>query len=222
MKKRSVLVVFGLALLLLLFPGASHCAEEMYIITTSDGSEIVVRDYHFTGDSVEYTTRKGVRGSIRKKDFLSIANMIGVQPGQAEQVQSIKERKKQEILIWIGAAAGIVILYVFYLVYVRRSKPGSGRAGADIHYVRTEREPTTQGHLAFTYRGLFWRKTSWTIDVRRAYEEDGILFIEGICIATGKRETFRADRVVGLVTDRSSERRAPMDRFFADAEERRS
>lgn len=222
MKKRSVFMLFGLALLLL-FAGASHCAEEVYIITTSDGSEIVVRDYDFTGDVVEYTTKSGSRGSIRKRDFVSIANMIGVPPGQAEQVQSIEKQKEQEILIWIGAASLIVILYGCYLVYVSRSqKKRNGGTGTDIHYVRIEKEPTTQGHLAFTYRGMFRRKTIWTIDVRRAYEEDDILFIEGICTTTGKRKIFRADRVVGHVMDRSSERHAPMDRFFVDAEERRS
>ncbi|HBI15868.1 MAG TPA: hypothetical protein DDY20_10215 [Desulfobulbaceae bacterium] len=214
-------IVFGIALQLLLFTGVLHCAEEMYIITTSDGSEIVVRDYDFSGDSVEYTTKSGLRGSISRKDFLSIANMIGVPPGQAEQVQSIEEQKKQEILIWIGAAAVILILYGGYLVYVRRSRIRCDRAGADIHYVRIEKAPTTQGHLAFTYRGLFWRKSNWNIDVRRAYEEDEILFIEGVCTDTGKRKIFRANRVVGLVTDRSSERQAPMDHFFVDAEERR-
>ena len=221
MKRRSVFIGFGLALLLL-FTGAAHCAEEMYIITTSDGSQIVVRNYDFIGDSVEYTTKNGERGSIRKRDFISIANMIGVQPGQAEQVQSVEEQKKREILIWLGAAALIIILYVGYLVYVSRSKARSGKAGADIHYLRIEKEPTTQGHLAFTYRGLFWRKSNWTIDVRRAYEEDGILFIEGICTTTGKRKIFCAKRVVGKVTDRSSDRCAPMDGFFIDAKERRS
>jgi hypothetical protein len=221
MKRRLVFIQFSLVLLLL-FAGASHCAEELYIITTSDGSEIMVQDYDFTGDSVEYTTKSGSRGSIRKEDFLSIANVIGVQPGQAEQAQSIEKEKEQEIFIWIGAAALIVILYGCYLVYVSRGQKRSGRAGADIHYVRIEKEPTTQGHLAFTYRGLFWRKTNWTIDVRKAYEEDDILFIEGICTTTGKGKTFRADRVVGKVTDRSSERHASMDRFFVDAGERRS
>lgn len=218
MKKSLVFIVVHLVLLLLL-AGASWCAEEMYIITTSDGSEIVVRDYDFTGDSVQYTTKNGSRGSVPKKDFLSIANMIGVPPGQAEQVQSIKEQKEREILIWIGAAGVIVILYVGYLLYVARSRNQGGRDGVDIHYGRIEKEPTTQGHLAFTYRGLLWRRTDWTIDVRRAYEEDNILFIEGVCTATGRRKTFRADRVVGEVTDRSSEQQAPLAHFFAGRDE---
>lgn len=219
MKKFAVLVVFHFALLLSLLAGEPRCAEELYIITTSDGSEIVVQDYHFTGDSVQYTTKKGLRGSIRKEDFLSIANMIGVPPGRAAQAQSIKEQKEQEILIWIGAAAVIVILYAGYLVYVARSRSKGGRDGVDIHYGRIEKVPTTQGHLAFTYRGLFWRRTDWTIDVRRAYEEDDILFIEGVCTTTGRRKTFRADRVVGVVTDRSSERQAPMSHFFDGGKE---
>lgn len=221
MKRRSVFIGLGLALLLF-FAGAAQSAEEMYIITTSDGSQLVVRNYDFTGDSVEYTTKNGTRGSISKRDFVSIANMIGVPPAQAEQVQSIEEQKKREILIWIGAAALIVLLYAGYLVYVSRSKTRSGRAGEDIHYLRIEKEPTTQGHLAFTYRGLFRRKSNWTIDVRRAYEEDGILFIEGICTTTGKKKTFCANRVVGAVTDRSSDRHAPLEGFFVDADERRS
>lgn len=219
MKKIALFMVCHLALLLMLFTGEPRCAEELYIITTSDGSEIVVRDYDFTGDVVQYTTNKGLRGSIRKQDFLSIANMIGVSAERAEQVRSIKEQKEQEILIWIGAAAVIVILYVGYLVYVARCRSKDGREGVDIHYGRIEKVPTTQGHLAFTYRGLLWRKTDWTIDVRRAYEEDNILFIEGFCTATGKRKTFRADRVVGGVTDRSSERHAPMKHFFVNSKE---
>lgn len=219
MKKIVLSLVFHLALLLALLVGEPRCAEELYIITTSDGSEIVVQDYHFIGDSVQYTTKNGLRGSIRKQDFLSIANMIGVQPGRAEQVQSIKEQKEQEILIWIGATALLIILYVGYLVYVARSRSKEGRDGVDIHYGRVEKEPTTQGHLAFTYRGLFRRKSYWTIDVRRAYEEDDILFIEGVCTTTGKRKTFRADRVVGAVTDRSSERQAPMSHFFGGGKE---
>ncbi|MHB8810763.1 MAG: hypothetical protein ACYC9M_12245 [Desulfobulbaceae bacterium] len=214
MKKIALFMICHLALLLVLLTGEPRCAEELYIITTSDGSEIVVQDYHFIGDSVQYTTKNGSRGSIRKEDFLSIANMIGVQPGRAEQVQSLKEQKEQEILIWIGATALLLILYVGYLVYVARSR---GKEGGD--YGRVEKEPTTQGHLALTYRGLFWRKSDWTIDVRRAYEEDNILFVEGVCTTTNKRKTFRADRVVGAVTDRSSERQAPMSHFFGGGKE---
>jgi hypothetical protein len=220
MKRSSVCIGVGLALLLFL-AGAAQSAEEMYIITTSNGSQIVVRDYDFIGDSVEYTTKNGTRGSISKTDFISIANMIGVPPEQAESTESIEERKKREILIWIGAAALIILLYVGYLVYVSRSKIRGGRAGEDIHYVRVEKEPATQGHLAFAYRSLFRRKRNWTIDVRRAYEEDGILFIEGVCTTTGKRKIFCASRVVGAVTDRSSDRHAPMESFFIDADERR-
>lgn len=217
MKKSGVLLLH--LVFLLLFAGETRCAEELYIITTSNGSEIVVRDYDFNGDIVEYTTKNWERGSIRRQDFLSIANMIGVTPEQAAQEQSVEARKKQEILIWIGAAALIVLLYVGYLVYVARSRDRNNRE-VDIHYGRVEKDPSTQGHLAFTYRGLLWRKTDWTIDVRRAYEEDSILFIEGVCTTTGKRKIFRADRVVGQVTDRSSGHHAPMAHFFVDTEER--
>ncbi|MHB8788325.1 MAG: YgdI/YgdR family lipoprotein [Desulfobulbaceae bacterium] len=217
MKRSGVLVLH--LVFLLLFAGEARCAEEMYIITTSNGSEIVVRDYDFTGDIVEYTKKNGERGSIRRQDFLSIANMIGVTPDQVAQAQSVEAQKKQEILIWIGAAALIVLLYVGYLLYVSRSRNRSDRA-VDIHYGRVEKDPATQGHLAFTYRGLFRRKTEWTIDVRKAYEEDSILFIEGVCTTTGKRKIFRADRVVGRVTDKSSDHHAPMADFFVDVEKR--
>jgi hypothetical protein len=216
MMKRSGVLVLHLVFLLL-FAGEARCAEELYIITTSNGSEIVVRDYDFTGDIVEYTTKSGISGSIRRQDFLSIANMIGVTPDQAAQAQSVEAQKRQEVLVWIGAAALIVLLYVGYLVYVSRNRRTGDREGADIHYGRIEKDPVTQGHLAFTYRGLFRRKTEWTIDVRRAYEEDSILFIEGVCTTTGKRKIFRADRVVGQVTDKSSDHHAPMDHFFVDA-----
>jgi hypothetical protein len=209
-----------LTLLLVLFAPMAFCMEELYIITTSQGAEIVVRDYHFSGDTVQYTTKDGLQGTLRKKDFLSISNMVGVQPGQAAQSeQSAEQQHQREIMIWIGAVALIVVLYLGYLAYVARGRGGS-REKADIHYGRIEKEPTTHGHLAFTYRGLLGRKSSWTIDVRRAYAEDDILFVEGICTTSGRKKIFRADRVVGQVMDRSSERQALMEHFFIDAKER--
>lgn len=220
MQCRSVVALVGLVLLLLLCGGA-WCAEELYIITTSAGAQIVVQDYDFSGDTVTYTTRDGARGSIRKNDFLSIANMIGVSPGQAEEERSVRQQKEREILIWIGAAALIVILYLGYLFWVARERRGGDREGADIHFLRIEKTPVTQGYLAFAYRGILGRRRDWTIDVHRAYEEEGILFVEGVCTATGRRKTFRGDRVAGEVLDRSSERRAPLADFFIDAQERR-
>ena len=220
MKGKRLIIGFYLALLLALSAGGLYGAEEMYIITTSSGAQIVVRDYHFRGDNVTYTTQNGERGSMRKSDFLSIANMIGVPPVQEGQARSPEQQKKRDILIWLGAAGVIGILYVCYLLLVTRRKNREGRNRADIYYGRIEKDPVTPGHLAFIYRGPLWRKTNWTIEVRRAYEEDSILFVEGICTTTGRRKTFRADRVVGKVLDKSSERQAPMARFFVDAESR--
>lgn len=219
MQNKLTAILFYL-ILLLIFNSSPSMAQEMYVITTSDGSQLVVRDYHFAGDRVQYTMKDGRRGSIRKEDFLSIANMIGVTPAQKEKAEDIERQKRQEILIWLGGAAVIVILYVCYLFYVSRGRKKEKGEGVDICYGRIEKEPTTQGHLAFTYREWF-RCRDWTIDVRRAYEEDDILFIEGICTGTGRRKTFRADRVAGDVLDRSSEHRAPMAHFFVDAEEGR-
>lgn len=204
-------------MLLLLFGASSWGAEELYLITTSSGGQIVVRDYDFRGDDVFYTTRDGAAGSIRREEFLSIANLVGVVPQDEEAEASLQEQKKQEILIWIGAAALIVVLYLGYLFLVARGAKKGDREGTDIRYLRLDKEPITQGHLAFTYREGFGRRRVWTVDVRRAYEEDGILFIEAICVASGRRKTFRADRVLGEVLDRSTERRAPLADFFADA-----
>ena len=217
MKGKRLLIGWHLTLLLVLSAGALYGVEEMYIITTSGGAQIVVRDYHFSGDVVTYTTKNGERGSMNKRDFLSIANMIGVPPRQDEQAVSSEQRKKRDILIWLGAAGGIVILYVLYLLLVTRRRNREGGYGKDIYYGRIEKDPVTPGHLAFTYRGPLWRKVNWIIEVRGAYEEDNILFIEGVCVATGKRKLFRADRVVGPVLDKSTERQGPMARFFTDA-----
>jgi hypothetical protein len=211
------------AMLLVLFLAGGQAAavqEELYIITTSDGSQVVVRDYSFSGDIVEYTTDKGLPGFMRREDFVHIANMIGVPQVEAEQQYESPEKQKERLLfIWLASAALLVVAYVFFVVYVTRKRKKAGEADIDLYYGRQEREPLTQGHLSFRYRGLLGRKSSWTIEVRRAYEEDGILFVEGFCTASGKRMTFRSDRVVGRVTDMSSDRQAPMDRFFAEAGE---
>lgn len=215
MRYGSVAAVMLMSLLLFGIP--SRGAEELYIITTSSGGQIVVRDYDFRGDDVFYTTRDGAAGSIRREEFLSIANMVGVPPAQPAAEESLQQQKKQEILIWIGAAALIVILYLGYLFLLARGARKAGREGADVRYLRVDKEPLTQGHLAFTYREGFGRRRDWTVDVRRAYEEEGILFIEAICVASGRRKIFRCDRVAGEVLDRSTERRAPLADFFADA-----
>jgi hypothetical protein len=208
----SVAMLFALFLL----AGQLAAQEELYVITTSDGSQIVVRDYSFSGDIVEYTTDKGLPGFMRREDFVHIANMIGVPPDQAEEGESPEQQKKRILFIWLGSAAVLIVLYVLFVVFVMRKKR-TGDADADIYYGRREMEPLTEGHLSFLYRGFLGRKSSWTVEVRRAYEDDGILFVEGLCTTTGKRMTFRADRVIGRVTDLSSDRQAPLERFFADA-----
>lgn len=194
-------------------------AEELYIITTSDGSQIVAKEYRFTDEYVEYTTEEGLPGFIRKEDFVRIGNMIGVPPGQAEQQETVEDRKKRETLVWIVSAALLVVLYCIYLFYVTARKKKEGEDEVDIYYGRIEKEPATQGLLSFTYRGFLWRKRKWVIEARSAYQEDGILFVRGISADTGKRKTFRADRVVGPVTDLSSEHHAPMEHFFVSDRE---
>jgi len=212
-----------ITMLLVLFLAGGQAAavqEELYIITTSDGSQIVVRDYSFKGDIVEYTTVKGAAGSMRRQDFVHIANMIGAPQDEAAQQDESPEKEKERLLfIWLASAALLVGAYGFFLVLVTRKRKKEGETDIDLHYGRQEREPLTQGHLSFRYRGLLGRPSAWTIEVRRAYEEDGILFVEGLCTTTGRRKTFRADRVSGRVTDMSSGRQAPLDRFFAETGE---
>jgi len=211
------------AMLLALFLAGGQAAsaqEELYIITTSDGSQIVVRDYSFNGDIIEYTTVKGAAGSMRRQDFVHIANMIGAPQDEVEQqYESPEEQKERLLFIWLASAVLLVVAYVFFLVYVTRKRKKAGEADIDLYYGRQEREPLTQGHLSFHYRGFLGRKSFWTIEVRRAYEEDGIFFVEGLCTTTGKRKTFRSDRVTGMVTDMSSGRQGPLDRFFAETGE---
>lgn len=211
------LITILLGFFLLGGPAAGQ-QEELYIITTSDGSQVVVRDYAFKGDRVEYTTDKGLPGFMRREDFVHISNMIGVPPAQADQEESVAQQKQRLLFIWLASAAALVVLYLLFLMFVIRKKRRAGEADIDIYYGRQEKEPVTRGHLFFQYRGLLGRKSAWTIEVRRAYAEEGILFVEGLCTTTGKRKTFRSDRVAGMVTDMSSGRQAPLGRFFAEAE----
>ena len=61
-------------------------AEELYIITTKDGSTIVAKNYNFTDEFVEFTTENGLPGYIKKDEFVAISNMVGVPPGEAERI----------------------------------------------------------------------------------------------------------------------------------------
>jgi len=204
--------------LVLAFSCYADGAEEMYIITTRDGSEIIVKNYKFTEEHVEFMTKNDLPGFIKRKDFVKISNMVGVPPGETTQRETIESEKKREMMIWLVSAAVLFVLYIVFMVYVIRKKKDKGQEEVDVYYGRAEKEPVTQGHLAFQYRHSLGRKSDWIIEVRNAYEEDGTLFVEGIATATGKRKTFRADRIDGLVTDVSSGRKAPIHKFFSNAD----
>jgi hypothetical protein len=213
------LVLQGIFMVLgLTFSCNGFSAEEMYIITTKKGLEIIVKDYAFTDEYVEFTTPNDLPGFIRREEFVKIANMVGVPPAAEIPVETTNNQKEREIIVWLAVAAVLFVLYIVFLVYVTRKKKRKGGGEVDVYYGRREKEPVTQGHLAFQYRQTLGRSTDWVIEVRNAYEEDGILFIEGIVTGTGKRKTFRADRVNGLVTDVSSGHKASIDKFFTDAD----
>lgn len=194
-------------------------AEEYYIITASDGSEIVVKNYRFTDEYVEYTTKSGLPGFMKKENFVTISNMIGVQPEESIQAQSIEEQKKREIIVWIVSGLILLLLYIVFMVYVTKRKKTKDDGTVDIFYGRTEKDPVTQGHLSFEYKERLGKKQLRTVEVFSAYEEEGILYISGYCTIKNERKIFRADRVIGMATDMSSDHRAPIEEFFVDAED---
>ncbi len=216
MGRKCVLPVMFILLLLCSY---SSSGEERYVITTRDGATIVAIDYRFTDEYVEFTTENGLPGYIKREEFAAISNMVGVPPGETEQAREKVSREERSRKIILLAAVLLAVLFAILLVYLsgKRKKEGSGEA--DIYYGRKDKEPTTQGHLSFEYKGFMGRVSRWTIEVRDAYEEEGVLHVEGICTTTGKRKTFRADRIVGPVTDMSRDHHAPLDHFFTDAKE---
>lgn len=196
----------------------SGFAEEMYIISTRDGSQIIVQEYSFTDERVEFTTGNGLPGFIRREDFVGIANMVGELPATENDLQAIEKQKQQELQVWLLAAALLIFLYILFMLYVMLKKKG-GRDGSSLEKGgRIAMIPKTQGHLSFRYKEFAGRKTDWTIEVRNAYQEDGVLFVEGVSMQTGESKTFRADKIVGMVTDVSSSREAGMDVFFKEEE----
>lgn len=219
--KGRLKIVVGIGFLFFLFCQQFVLAEELYIITTTDGSQIIVKEYSFTEEHVRFTTPNDLPGFIQRDQFASISNMVGIPPRDPVQTQrSIEEEKKEGMRIWLITAAVLVSLYALFVILVtRRRKQAVQEDDVDIHYNRRDREPRTQGHLSFQYKEKFSRERNWVIEVRRGYEEEGVLYIEGICVASGKLKTFRADRVVGNVTDMSSDHQGPMHRFFAAAQE---
>lgn len=212
MKKCILLLPIFCWLLLTVFRFSA--ANELYIITTREGSTIIVRDYRFTDKYVEFTTANGLPGYIKKEEFVKIGNMIGVPSRGAEPVKVAVTPKERAKTYWLSGGAVFLVLFVVLVVYLSGRKKNNGREETDIYYGRQEKEPTTQGHLSFAYRGFLGRTATWTIAVRSAYEEDGILYVEGFCTATDRKKKFRADRVVGPVTDMSSDHHAPMEHFF--------
>lgn len=204
---------------LLFMSNSASAAEELYILTTRDGSVIVAREYRFTDEHIEYTTESGLPGFIKREQLVKIANMIGVPSGETEQVKVQVSRDERNRKLWLLAAAVVAVLLAVLLVYLSGRKRKNDRNATDIYHGRRQKEPITQGLLSFDYKGALGRTARWTIEVRSAYEEEEVLFIEGVCTASEKRKTFRADRVVGPVTDMSRDHHAPMEHFFADAKE---
>lgn len=218
MKNIGAVLVFVLSFLCMSMFSAG-AAEERYIITTRDGSTIVAKEYRFTDKYVEYTTENGLQGYIKREEFAAIANMVGVPPGETERVRQQVNKEERRNKLWMLAAALLTVLFAVLLVYLGGKRKSSSRDEADIYYGQVAKEPTTQGHLSFEYKGSLGRTAKYTIEVRSAYEEDGVLYVEGICTATDKRKKFRADRIVGPVTDMSSNRHAPMEQFFVTAKQ---
>ena len=216
MKGKTVVMLIAAIFVIMIY--GAH-AEEYYIITASNGSQIVVKSYRFTDEYVEYTTKNDLPGFIKKEDFISISNMVGVQPGESAQSQSIEEEKTREIMIWIVSGLVLFLVYIVFMVYVTRKKKKNEGEAVDIYYGRTEKNPVTQGHLSFEYKGLLGKKQQRTVEVISAYEEEGILYISGYCTVKNERKIFRADRVIGMATDMSSDKRAPIEDFFVDAED---
>jgi hypothetical protein len=217
MKSLFLSLLFVLFLLYLNSP--VWAAEELYIITTKDGSTIVAKNYNFTDELVEFTTENGLRGYIKKDEFVAISNMVGVPPGEAERIRERVSKEERTKSLWLLASGVMAVLFVILLIYVSSRKKNDSRGETDIFYGRKEKNPTTQGHLAFEYKGALGRISKWTVDVQSAYEEEGILYVEGLCTTTEKRKKFSADRIVGPVTDMSNDHHAPMDHFFVDAKE---
>ncbi|MCL7489074.1 MAG: hypothetical protein M8357_12980 [Desulfobulbaceae bacterium] len=201
---------------LLFMSNSASAADELYILTTRDGSVIVAREYRFTDEHIEYTTESGLPGFIKREEFVKIANMIGVPPGETEQEKVQVSRDERSRKIWLLAAAVLAVL----LVYLSGKRRKNDRDATDIYHGRRQKEPISQGLLSFDYKGPLGCTARWTIEVRSAYEEEEVLFIEGVCTTSEKRKTFRADRVVGPVTDMSRDHHAPMEHFFADAKEK--
>ena len=216
MKSISLPLLFIVLLLCLNSP--IWAVEELYIITTKDGSAIVAREYNFTDERVEFTTENGLPGYIKKDEFVAISNMVGVPPREAERIRERVSKEERTKSLWL-LASGVMAVFFVILLYVSSRRKNDGRNETDIFYGRKEKNPTTQGHLAFEYKGVMGRISKWTIEVRSAYEEEGVLYLEGLCTTTGKRKTFRSDRVAGPVTDMSRDYHAPMDHFFVDAKE---
>lgn len=217
MKNIFLSLLFACSLLYLHTPAGA--VDELYIITTRDGSTIVARDYRFTDEYVEFTTENGLPGYIKREEFVKIANMVGVPPGETERINIQLSKNERNKELWLLSSVVLAVLFAILLVYLSGRKKKDSRMEADIFYERKEKDSVTQGHLSFEYKGSLGRTSKWTIEVRSAYEEEGILFIEGFCTATDKRKKFRADRVIGPVTDMSNDHHAPMEHFFVDAKE---
>jgi len=214
--KSSIGLILGLAACFVFIAGIRSFAEEMYILSTRDGSEIIVKEFHFTDENIEFTTGNGLPGFIKKENLVKISNMIGVQPAPVKE-EPIEKIKQRELGIWIATATALVFLYLLFLLYVIRKRKGARTNDGRLLPGRIEKRVKTQGHLGFTYREIAGRKTDWVIEVKGAYEEDGVLFVEGVCTTTDKKKTFRADRVEGPVRDMSSGRQCRMEVLFTDA-----
>ena len=215
MKRLFVLSILIVFMALLNCPAGF--AEEMFILSTRDGSEIIVKDFKFTDEYIEFTTGNGLPGFIKKEDLVKISNMVGIPPQMESDARSVEQIKQRELQIWLVSAAVLIALYLVYLLYVIRKKKGRTSDTVAIFPGRVEKKSKTQGHLAFQYKERSGRRTNWVIEVSSAYEENGVLFIEGICTSTDKRKTFRADRMAGPVKDMSSGRQCQVEAIFTTA-----
>ena len=95
MKDRLTVVVRITVLLFFLFCQQAVPAEELYIITTADGSQVIVKEYTFTDEYVQFITPNGLPGFIKRDQFVSIANMIGVTLVKLTQRSSPSKKRRR-------------------------------------------------------------------------------------------------------------------------------
>jgi hypothetical protein len=160
---KSLFVSLLFVLFFLYLNSSIWAAEELYIITTKDGSTIVAKNYNFTDELVEFTTENGLPGYIKRDEFVGISNMVGVPPGEAERVREQVSKEERTKRLWLLMAVVLAVVFAILLIYISSRKKKGSSDETDIFYGRIEKNPTTQGHLAFEYKGILGGISKWTV-----------------------------------------------------------